>query len=330
MQVLQVKKIMESSSDHKRHAHDEQYNTGAVFASGEYCSILKPVIPIYEQGFLQSDAIYDVVSATRGYIFRLSDHLKRFEQNCSKFSLKNPYSCQETEDILNNLVKLTGFRDAYIFWCVTRGLPKGNGPVDRKDFLAFENQFYAYVVDYGFICDDAQRTAGADIMVSKKYKRIPPSSVDPTAKNFHWMDMKLALFEANGKGYDWTILLDAQGNLTESPGANIFIVKDNIVYTPESGCLEGITRRTAVELCNELNIPVKITNVPVEMLLDADEAFMTSTAGGIMPVNSVDHVLLGGTSGPGVISSRLHNLYWEKRWAGWLGTPVDYSAALAV
>lgn len=323
MEVLQVKKIMSSDSGHKRESHDAQYEVGAVFASEKYCSINQPVIPIYDQGFLQSDAIYDVVSASKGYIFRLDDHLERFEQNCAKIFLKNPYSKEETANILKKLVRLTGLRDAYMFWCVTRGVPKDSGPVDRKDFLAFENQFYAYVVNYGFICDDAQRTAGASIMVSKKYTRIPPTSVDPTAKNFHWLDMKLALFEANAEGFDWTVLLDDQGNLTESPGANIFVLKDGVVYTPDSGCLEGITRKTAVELCRMLSIPVKITKVPLETLLTADEAFMTSTAGGIMPINSVDGVNLGGEVGPGKVSVRIHNLYWEKRWTGWLGTPIE-------
>ena len=64
--------------------------------------------------------------------------------------------------------------------------------------------------------------------------------------------------------------------------------------------------------------------VSADQLRGADEAFMTSTAGGIMPINSVDDIVLGGVPGPGPLTSQLHDLYWEKRWAGWLGTPVDY------
>ena len=64
--------------------------------------------------------------------------------------------------------------------------------------------------------------------------------------------------------------------------------------------------------------------VSADQLRNADEAFMTSTAGGIMPINSVDDVLLGGIQGPGPLTAQRHDLYWEKRWSGWFGTQVDY------
>lgn len=325
MNVLQVKHIMQTDPAHKRYSHDVAYENGAAFISGKYCPVEQAKVPLGDPGFMQADATYEVVSATRGYIFRLKDHLERFERSCEKFKLKNPYSKEETAEILINLVKLTGLKDASIFWCVTRGIYNGDGFPDRVDYRPYDNQFYAFISHYGFIFStDAQRTSGVDIMISKDYRRIPSNSVDPTAKNFHWMDMKLSLFEALQEGYDWSVLLDSKGNLTEPPGANIFALKEGVVYTPESGCLEGITRKTAIELCEELGKPVEITTVPVETLLTADEAFMTSTAGGIMPVNSVDGKVLGGVSGPGEFSCKLSNRYWEKRWDGWLGIPVNY------
>jgi branched-chain amino acid aminotransferase len=112
--------------------------------------------------------------------------------------------------------------------------------------------------------------------------------------------------------------------LTESPGANIFFIKQGVLCTPDSGCLEGITRKTAIELATEMGIPVNMGRFHVDQLRGADEAFITSTGGGILPVNGVDGHVLGGTPGPGELTTKLHNLYWTKRWAGWLGTPVDY------
>lgn len=331
MKAIQVKHIMQSESAHKRHSHNIAYENGAAFTLGEYRPIEQAMVPLGDPGFMQADATYEVVSVTQGYIFRLQDHLERFERSCEKFKLKNPYSTKQTAEILINLVKLTGLKDASIFWCVTRGFYNGEGFPDRVDYRPYDNQFYAFMSHYGFIfSSDAKRSSGADIVVSKDYVRIPSNSVDPTAKNFHWMDMKLSLFEALKDGYDWSVLLDSEGNLTESPGANIFVMRDGIVYTPDSGCLEGITRKTAIELCDELGISVKLAKVPVELLLTADEAFMTSTAGGIMPINSVDGRLLGGVNGPGKLSIELSNMYWEKRWAGWLGTPVEYDDPVPV
>ena len=84
-----------------------------------------------------------------------------------------------------------------------------------------------------------------------------------------------------------------------------------------------------LELAAELGLETHVENVSADQLRQADEAFMTSTAGGIMPINSVDDVVLGGVEGPGPITAKLHDLYWEKRWDGWLGTPVDYAAPVA-
>lgn len=196
---------------------------------------------------------------------------------------------------------------------------------ERGDPAAYQNRFYAFVVPYVFLANDEQRTRGLDIWISRDFIRIPPEAVDPTAKNFHWMDMKLSLFEACRQGKERSLLTDAEGYITEGPGTNIFLIKDGALYTPDGGCLEGITRKTTLELADELGLPRNAERIHNDRLREADEAFFTSTAGGIMPINSVDDVLLGGKSGPGELTTQLHNLYWEKRWKGWLGTPIDFS-----
>ena len=173
--------------------------------------------------------------------------------------------------------------------------------------------------------DDEHRTRGANLYVSEKFVRISPKSVDPTAKNFHWMDLKLSIFEAIRAGADWSVLTDGNGNLTEAPGCNIFVIKNGVLKTPATGCLEGITRKTVFDLAGEMKLPLEITTVKAQELIDADEAFLTSTAGGIMPAARVNDRPLGGRNGPGEITTAMHNLYWEKRWDGWLGDKIDYS-----
>lgn len=327
MALVQAEKIMATDPAHARSEHAPEYDHGSAFIHGNYCSIDQAAIPIVDCGFIHADAAYDVVSASRGYIFRLRDHLDRFEQSCAKFRLRNPYSQEETGQILTNLVALAGTRDAYIWWCVTRGaMPDG---AERGNPDAYDNMFYAFVIPYLYIAGDAVRNRGMDLAVSKQYIRIPADAVDPTAKNFHWMDMKLALFEAHDQGRDSAVLCDAEGYLTESPGANVFLARDGVLYTPDSGCLEGITRRTVLELAAELGIATRVEKVHRDQLLAADEAFICSTAGGIMPANSIDGIVLGGVEGPGELTTKLHNRYWEKRWDGWLGTQVDYSGKAA-
>ncbi len=81
------------------------------------------------------------------------------------------------------------------------------------------NRFYAFVTPYSFIMHDAERTRGANLYVSEDFVRISPKAVDPTAKNFHWMDLKLSIFEAIRAGADWSVLTDGNGNLTKRPAA---------------------------------------------------------------------------------------------------------------
>jgi len=321
MTILQTQQIMLSDPAHARKPHAERFAAGSAFINGQYCGVHEAAIPIVDMGFMHADAAYDVVSVSKGQFFRLQDHLERFESSCAKFRLTNPYSPQETADILTNLVRLAGTQEAYVWWCVTRGI-MGEG--SRADADAFDNCFYAFVIPYLYIANDEQRSRGLEVMVSRDHIRIPPKAVDPTAKNLHWMDMKLSLFEAADNGKEWTVLVDAEGNLTEAAGANIFLIKGGELYTPDSGCLEGITRKTTLELAGELDIPTHVEKVTVEQLRDADEAFLSSTAGAIMPINSVDDVVLGGEPGPGKLTTALHNRYWERRWSGWLGTGIDY------
>lgn len=323
MSIIQAEHIMLNDPAHVRVAYEPKYDHGSAFINGTYVDLDNATIPMSDLGFTQADACYDVVSVSKGYLFRLEDHLERFEGACAKFQLTNPYTKEQTTEILCNLVKQAGAKEAYVWWAVTRGFMPDGG--DRINPKAYENRFYAFVVPYVFISDDEQRARGIDLLVSKQYIRIPPKAVDPTAKNFHWMDLKLSLFEAKAANKEWSVLCDASDYLTEAPGSNIFLIKDGALYTPDSGCLEGITRKTTLELAKEIGMPVHVERIHVKQLLNADEAFLTSTAGGIMPINTVDDTVLGGKTGPGELTTQLHNLYWTKRWDGWLGTPVDYS-----
>src|SRR5205085_2539328 len=117
----------------------------------------------------------------------------------------------------------------------------------RTDPSAYANRFYAFVVPYLFLADDEKRQCGLNLIVSRNYIRIPSASVDARAKNFHWMDLKLSLFEARDQGGDWSVLCDSDGFLTEAPGANVFFLRDDVLWTPMDGCLEGITRQTVIE-----------------------------------------------------------------------------------
>ena len=138
--------------------------------------------------------------------------------------------------------------------------------------------------------------------------------------------MNRALFEAFEAGCEMPVLVDYDGNISEGPGFNVFMIKDGVVTTPEGTCLDGITRQTALDLLAEQNVKLVIGAFSPDQLRAADEAFITSTAGGIVPVTRIDHRPVGDGE-PGPVSTRLKNLYWQRHDEGWDGTPIDYGAA---
>jgi branched-chain amino acid aminotransferase len=148
--------------------------------------------------------------------------------------------------------------------------------------------------------------------------------VDPRIKNYHWLDMTMALFEAYDKGEDTAVLVDAGGNLVEGPGFNVFVRHGNTVITPERGVLQGVTRSTVLELlARETDLKVEPGPLPAAVAKAADEAFITSTAGGVMPVTRISGTPVGDGR-PGALTDRLNRAYWALHDDPELNIEVDY------
>jgi branched-chain amino acid aminotransferase len=153
--------------------------------------------------------------------------------------------------------------------------------------------------------------------------RIPPQSVDPTVKNYHWLDLDLALLDAYDHGDDLVVLRDLSGAVSEGPGYNVFAHLDGRWLTPGHGTLAGITRRSLIELAREDGQRVDEGSLTAEDLLRSDEVLVTSTAGGIMPVTVVDGKAVG-TGAPGPLTRKLRDLYWASHQDPRYSTPVRY------
>jgi branched-chain amino acid aminotransferase len=154
-------------------------------------------------------------------------------------------------------------------------------------------------------------------------ERIPMGSFDQTVKNYMWGDLTAGMIEADDRGAKVSMLLDRDGNVTEGPGFNVFAVAGGRLMTPDTGILHGITRRTAIELAQGLNLEVCIAPLALDALKGADEIFITSTAGGIIPVTLLDDELVGDGA-PGPVSLRLRDMYWQAHADPKFAVPVDY------
>ena len=198
---------------------------------------------------------------------------------------------------------------------------RGEYPEGSRDPRLCENQFACYVVPYVWLWGEEKSKNGVNIHMAD-IERISSKAVDARFKNFHWGALIQAQYQAYEAGRDDAVLLAADGNLAEGPGYNIWVVKDGVCATPAANCLLGMSRKSVIELCKMEGIPCEERKVHPDELREADEAFATSSAGGVMPVTAIDDKPLGNGA-PGMITSQLVDSYWRHREEGWCGTKLD-------
>lgn len=299
--------------------------TGMGYMDGSFMPVSEMRIPVTDMGFQLSDMCYDAVHVRNGAFFRLDDHLERFDLSIAKRRYDSlGLDRDAVGEILHGCVARAGLRDSMVTFLATRGSPA----TQHKDLRTCQNRFMAWAVPYLAVVESAEVEEGCDIMIAETI-RIPVEAVDPTIKNFGRLDFVRGLFEAYDRGGNYAVLLDTDGNVTEGRGWNIFVLKDGVLQSPDAGVLEGITRQTVMELGDRLNIDCKLAKIPADTLRNADEVFLSSTAGGIMPVRAVDHKAIGDGS-PGPVTTRIKDLYWELHDDPAYATPVRYELADAV
>ena len=284
----------------------EIFPQGIAWIDDNFIQLSDAKISILDWGFLRSDATYDVVHVWKGRFFQLDKHINRFFESTKKLRMPCKLDRHELKQILARCVEKAKLDNAYVEMIQTRGV----SPNFVRDPRQATPRVMAFAVPFGWILKQEDFEKGLDVLLTD-IKRIPPSSVDPTIKNYHWMDLVTGMLDAYEKGNDTAILVDEKNNITEGPGFNLFCINSSGIFTPDHGVLEGITRQSVFDLAQELHLPITRKSISVEELYTAEELFATSTAGGIMPITKVSGKKIGKGS-VGSLTRQLHKLYWEK------------------
>ncbi|MGX5843619.1 aminotransferase class IV [Mesorhizobium sp. ArgA1] len=290
---------------------------GIAFIDDRYVPIAEASIPLMDWGFTRGDACQDTVSVRKGAFFRLQDHLDRFEESCTRLRYTMPVGRNGIEKVLKSCVEMTGLADATVQMIMTRG----SGPAGSRDPRLCKNRFMAFCVPFVVVANEEQRTRGLSVRISSRW-RLPPDSVPSQVKNYNWIDFVLSLFDAYDAGCETSLLRNHLGTISEGPGFNVFALTGGVLATPGYNVLEGITRRCVIEICREIGQPIEMKSIHESDLIGADEIFISSTAGGIMPVTSINGKPVGAGK-PGALTTQLSQIYWTKRDQGWHATPVD-------
>lgn len=299
-------------------------SSGIGFIDGEFMPLAELKIPVTDMGFQLSDMCYDAVHVWNGKFFRLGDHMERWGRSISARRYDSlGYDNDQVADILHGCVARAGLQKAMVFLIATRGTPA----TGQKDLRTCKNRLIAWAAPFYSVVADEDAGNGYDIVIAETI-RIAPEAVDPTVKNFGRLDFVRASFEAYDRDARYTVLLDRDGYVTEGRGWNIFALIDGKLLSPDRGVLEGITRRTALELAGQLNIETRLARITAGELRSAEEVFLSSTAGGIMPVARIDgHAAAGGAPGP--VTRQIKDRYWALHDDPAYTTPIKYNLAAA-
>ncbi|MEK9840494.1 MAG: aminotransferase class IV [Paracoccaceae bacterium] len=301
---------------------EKDLSLGAAWMNGHVLPISQATIPVNDWGLVHSDITYDVVPVINGAFFRFEEYLSRFFSSMESLYLDPGMNKSEIQKALHQMVSQSGLRDSYVAMVCSRGRPKIPGSRDPRDC---ENHFFAWCVPYVHVIKPEIIDQGATAWISQNVYRIPEESVNPRVKNYHWGDFTQGIFEAKDNKYETVILLDFDGNVTEGPGFNVFVVKDGVLITPDRGVLAGVSRKTVLEIADHLGIRAVIRPLSVDELLAADEVFLSSSGGGVIPIVRVNETIYGnGVKGP--ISVRLNEIYWQWTTLERYRDPINYIA----
>lgn len=287
---------------------------------GEIIPIRDAAIGVTDWGLTHSDIAYDVVPVWKGAFFRLEDYLDRFLASVASQRMETGMDRVAIRQALHDLVAASGLRDSYVAMVAARGKNPVPGSRDPRDC---DNHFYAWCVPYVHIVKPDAADKGTSVWIAKSVRRIPQDSVNPRVKNYHWGDFTSGLFEAKDRGYETTILLDHQGNVTEGPGFNLFAVFGNRVVTSDHGVLHGITRQTALEMAQSRGLETETRALPIDEFWDADEVFLSSSGGGVIPVTKVDDRHFSNGS-PGAVARQLRADYFDWLERQEYRTPINF------
>jgi branched-chain amino acid aminotransferase len=260
-------------------------------------------------------------------VFRLTDHLQRFENSARLLHMELGYSVEELREACNALIAANGLPECYLrpvafYGYGELGVSAVGNPVD---VVIMSWPWGAYLGEEGL-------KNGISAKISS-WQRIGPNVIPHAAKATGvYLNSMLAVTEANRAGYDEAILMTAEGYIADGSGENVFLVKDGELFTPDlsASILPGITRDTIIQIAQDLGYRVHEKPLIRSDLYLADEAFMTGTAAEVTPLRAVDDVEIG----VGPITLEIQENYLEtargrsERWAQWLeyATPAPAGA----
>ncbi|MBA7645403.1 Branched-chain-amino-acid aminotransferase [subsurface metagenome] len=278
---------------------------GIVYLNGTLVPAQEAKLSPLDRGFLYGYGLFETMRSYNGRIFRLDRHLARLRRSAAMLALASELEAYDLEQAIYDTLEANRLKDARVRLTVSAGLgerglaPPSSGVITV--FVSAEKLVPPSPQVY-------RRGIRAAIVSTRRNSLSPLSQLKATA----YLDSFVALSQAAALGAEEAILLNERGFIAECSTSNIFLVAGGLLLTPsqESGILPGITREAVLELAQALGIEAVEGEIPAERLLQAEEAFLTTSVREIVPITSVDGKPIG-SGRPGAVTKRLMAAYKE-------------------
>ncbi|MCT8996802.1 branched-chain amino acid aminotransferase [Chelativorans intermedius] len=256
---------------------------GFIWFNGEFVKWADAKIHVLTHGLHYASAVFEGERAYGGEIFKLTEHTQRLHESARILGFRIPWSVEEIDDACRQLLAKQGLQDAYVRPIAWRGSEMmGVSAQNNRINLAIA------IWDWPSYFDPEQRLKGIRLDIAE-YRRPDPRTAPSKSKAAGlYMICTLSKHAAEAKGYTDALMLDWRGRVAEATGANIFFVKDGVLHTPVPDCfLDGITRRTVIELARRRGIEVVERAIQPEEMESFEQCFLCGTAAEVTPVSEI-------------------------------------------
>ena len=256
---------------------------GVIWFNGEFVPWADAKVHVLTHGLHYASSVFEGERAYNGNIFKLTEHTERLFNSAELLGFEIPYTVQEIDDACNETLKRQGLKDAYIRPIAWRGS-------EMMGVSAQANRINVSIAvwDWPSYFSPEERLKGIRLDMAQ-YRRPDPQTAPSTSKAAGlYMICTLSKHAAEAKGYADALMMDWRGRVAEATGANIFFLKDGVIHTPEpEGFLNGITRRTVIDLAKRRGMELIERPIMPEELSDFEQCFLTGTAAEVTPVSEI-------------------------------------------